>query len=163
GDRLEVGSIALAAGDKAVVDNIIYKSAPLSQGIVKGNPDELGPEERREYQRANAFGMLANGQAHGALNVFDQLLREQPQDVLSWRGRARALVRIAEGYQRVNDHVRERLTLSDAVKADPTLTDDPMFALWYKQLGELEAREQASYEAKVKLEEEIKQNPRTVK
>jgi len=163
GDRLEVGSLVLAAGDKAIVDNIAYKSAPLSQGIVKGNPDELPPEELREYKRAEAFGLLAQSQANAALNIFDQLLRESPQDVLAWRGRARALVRIAEAYQKVNDHLRERLTLNDALKADPTLTNDPMFQLWYKHLTELDARAQETFEAKLQLQKEIKQNPRTVK
>ena len=163
GDKLEVGSLVLSAGDKAIVDNIQYKSAPLSQGIVKGNPDELSPEERHEFQRDQAFGVLAQGQANAALNIFDHLIRESPQDVLAWRGKARALVRIAEAYQRVNDHMRERLTLNDALKADPTLTNDPMFQLWYKRLTELDARAQASFDAKLQLQKEIKQNPRTVK
>jgi tetratricopeptide (TPR) repeat protein len=162
-DRLEVGSLVLAAGEKALVDNIAYKSAPLSQGIVKGSPDDLGPEEHREWQRTQAFGLLAQGQASAALNLFDQLLRETPEDTLAWRGRARALVRLAEAYQRVNDHMRERLTLNDALKADPSLTQDPMFTLWYQRLGELDARTQLTWEQKMKLDRELKQNPRTNK
>ena len=160
GDRLEVGSLVLAAGEKALVDNIAYKSAPLSQGIVKGSPDDLAPEERREWQRTQAFGLLAQGQASAALNLFDQLLRETPEDTLAWRGRARALVRLAEAYQRVNDHMRERLTLDDALKADPSLTQDPQFALWYRRLGELDARRQVTFEEKQRLERELRQNPR---
>lgn len=162
-DRLEVGSLVLAAGEKALVDNIAYQRAPLSQGIVKGNPDDLSPEEHREWQRTQAFGLLASGQASAALTLFDQLLRAAPDDVLAWRGRARALLRIAEAYQRVNDRLRERLALDDALKADPTLTEDPMFALWYQRLGELDARTQLSWEQKLKLQREAKQNPRSTK
>jgi hypothetical protein len=162
-DRLEVGSLVLAAGEKAVVDTITYKSAPLSQGVVKGSPDDLSPEEHREWQRTQAFGLLASGQASAALNMFDQLLRETPNDMQAWRGRARALVRLAEAYQRVNDKMRERLTLNDALKADPSLTQDPMFAIWYQRLGELDARNQLTWEEKQKLEKQKKANPRTDK
>jgi uncharacterized caspase-like protein len=162
-DRLEVGSIVLAAGTTALLDGIAYKSAPLSQGIVKGSPDDLSPEERREWQRTQAFGLLAQGQASAALTMFDQLLREVPEDTQAWRGRARALVRLAEAYQRVNDKLRERLMLDDAVKADPSLTQDPQFALWYRRLGELDARTQLTWEEKMRLERELRQNPRTDK
>ncbi len=162
-DRLEVGTLAVTVGQSAFVDAVKFASAPLSQGILKGNPNDLTPEERRDYQRTEAFGLLAQGQANAALNLFDGLLRESPGDILAWRGRARALVRIAEAYQRVNDHMRERLTLNDALKADPSLTKDPTFALWYQHLGELDARAQATFDARLKLEQEIKQNPRTTK
>jgi tetratricopeptide (TPR) repeat protein len=162
-DRLEVGSLVLAAGEKALVDNISYKSAPISQGIVKGSPDDLTPEDHREWQRTQAFGLLAQGQASAALNMFDALLREAPDDMQAWRGRARALVRLAEAYQRVNDHMRERLTLDDALKADPTLTQDPMFSMWYQRLGELSARNQLTWEQKQKLEQQLRDNPRTDK
>ena len=162
-DRLEVGSLVLAAGEKALVDNIAYESAPLSRGIVKGSPDDLDPEEHREWQRSQAFGLLAQGQASAALSIFDQLLRQAPDDTQAWRGRARALVRLAEAYQRVNDGVRERLVLNDALKADPSLTQDPMFAIWYQRLGELDARNQVTAERKLKLEHDVKRNPRTTK
>jgi hypothetical protein len=162
-DRLEVGSLVLAAGEKALVDNITYKSAPLSQGIVKGSPDNLSPEEHREWQRTQAFGLLAAGQASASLNMFDTLLRDTPNDMLALRGRARALVRLAEAYQRVNDRMRERLTLNDALKADPSLTQDPMFSIWYQRLGELDARNQLTWEEKQKLEQKKRNNPRTDK
>jgi hypothetical protein len=162
-DRLEVGSLVLAAGEKALVSNISYKSAPLSQGIVKGSPDDLGPEDYREWQRTQAFGLLAQGQASAALDLFDRLVRDTPNDVLAWRGRARALVRIAEAYQRVNDKMHERQSLNDALKADPTLSEDPQFAIWYQRLGEMDARNQLMWEQKVKLQTELRQNPRVDK
>jgi hypothetical protein len=162
-DRLEVGSLVLAAGEKALADNITYKSAPLAQGVVKGSPDDLAPEDKRHWQRDQAFGLLAQGQANAALTMFDQLVKDEPQDLLAWRGRARSLVRLAEAYQRVNDHMRERLSLNDALKADPTLAEDPSFKLWYQRLGELDARAATSWEAQMKLKRDEKQNPRTSK
>jgi hypothetical protein len=162
-DHLEVGSVVLAAGDKTVVDSIRYKSAPIAQGIVKGSPDDLSPEEHHEWQRTQAFGLLSQGQASAALNLFDQLLRETPDDMQAWRGRARALVRLAEAYQRVNDHLRERITLNDALKADPSLSQDPLFTIWYQRLGELDARSQITFEQKLKAEKELSDNPRTKK
>ncbi len=162
-DRLEVGSFVLAAGEKALADNIAYKSAPLAQGIVKGSPDDLAPEDKRQWQRDQAFGLLAAGQANAALTMFDQLVREEPQDLIAWRGRARSLVRLAEAYQRVSDHMRERLTLTDALKADPSLAEDPSFKLWYQRLGELDARAQTTWETKLQMQRDVKQNPRTTK
>jgi len=162
-DHLDVGSLVLGPGDKALVDSVVYQSAPLSQGVVKGNPAELTEEERHLLAREQAFGLLAGGQANAALNMFDLLVRESPADVESWRGRARALIRIAEAYQRVNDPQRERTSLADALKADPTLTNDPMFALRYQHLTELDGRAQAANEAKLKLQAEVRQNPRTAK
>jgi len=159
-DKLEVGQLVLAAGEKAAVDNINYTTQPLAQGIVKGSVDDMAPEEQRDYLRTQAFGLLAAGQAQAALTMFDTLLREEQGDMVSWRGRARALVRIAEAYERVGDQMRERLALNDAIKADPGLTEDPMFVIWYKRLGELDARAEATFEAKQKLDRETKQNPR---
>ncbi len=162
-DRLEVGQLVLAAGEKAAIESITYKKEALSQGIVKGSVDDMAPEDRRDYRRTQAFGILAAGQAQAALEMFDALLREQNDDMVAWRGRARALVRIAEAYERVGDHMRERLALNDAIKADPGLTEDPMFVIWYKRLGDLDARAQATFEAKQRIDREVKNNPRTTK
>lgn len=162
-DRLEVGSLVLAAGEKALVDNITYKSAPLAQGIVKGSPDQLAPEEKREWERNQAFGLLAAGQANAALSMFDRLVSEEPTDLVAWRGRARSLVRLAEAYQRVNDRVRERQTLNDALEADPALSEDPSFSIWYQRLTEMDAREQSTREIKDKLDKQTRENPRRTK
>src|SRR5262249_20288418 len=116
-----------------------------------------------EWQRAQAFGLLAEGQAQVALNIFDQLLHESPADTLAWRGRGRALVRLAEAYQKINDHVKERLALADAVRADPSLSEDPQFQIWYQRLGEMEAREKTEQQRKMDFQEDIRKNPRTVK
>ncbi len=162
-DRLEVGTIALAAGDRTSVDKLAYVSAPLSGGIVKGTPDDLSPPEYHEFQRAQAFHLLADGQARPALSIFDQLLREIPADTLAWRGRGRALVRIAEAFDRVKDHANERRALKDALTADPSLSEDPMFQIWYHRLDELDARARVTLETKKKFEQEVRANPRTTK
>ncbi|HTL31541.1 MAG TPA: caspase family protein [Kofleriaceae bacterium] len=163
-DKLEVAAIVLAAGEAAALnDKIAYKDAPLAQGIVKGSADDLSPDEQRELQRSQAFGLLAASNPNAAIVIFDNLLRANPSDILAWRGRARALIRIAEGYQAVNDHQRERLALSDALKADPLLTQDPSFKLRYEHLGELDAREQQVAEQKLQLDQAIRRNPRSVK
>lgn len=162
-DRLEVASVVLAAGEAAAADRVAYKSAPLSEGIVKGSMLDLPPDEQRDWRRNQAYGLLAAGQVRAALGIFDELLREDNSDILAWRGRARALIRIAESYEKLNDHQRERLALNDALKADPLLTEDPSFKLWYQRLGELDARDKQSNEDRLKLEQDIKRNPRSVK
>src|SRR3569833_658523 len=99
-DHLEVGSMTLAAGDRANVDKLNYESAPLSTGVLKGDPENLSPQERAEWSRGQAFGLLADGQAQAALAIFARLLNAQPGDLEAWRGRARALVRMAEANER---------------------------------------------------------------
>lgn len=162
-DRLEVGSVVLAPGQRADASQLQYEYAPLSGGVVKGDPGDLAPPERREWERSRAFGLLAEGQAAAALTMFDRLLYDAPDDPLAWRGRGRALVRMAEAYQRVSDRANERRALGDAIKADPSLGDDPMFQIWYQRLGELDARAQQTAEVKLKFDREVKNNPRTTK
>lgn len=162
-DRLEVGSIALAPGDKKDLGRLAYASAPLATGILKGNPNDLTPAERHEWARSRAFGLLAEGQPMPALGMFDQLVREMPGDTLAWRGRARALIRLADAYERVHDTYNERHALSDAMKADPSLSEDPLFQIWYQRLGTLDARDKAASDAKQQLERELSDNPRTQK
>ncbi len=163
GDRLEVATVALAAGDRADVDQISYTSAPLSGGIVKGDQHDLSPLDYHEWQRAQAFGLLAEGQTQPALALFDQLLHETPADTLAWRGRGRALVRLAEAYQRVGDKPSEQRTLHDALTADPSLSEDPVFQIWYKRVAELDARAASAFEIQKRLDESIRVNPRTNK
>ncbi|HSD88280.1 MAG TPA: caspase family protein [Kofleriaceae bacterium] len=162
-DRLEIASIVLAAGEKAATDKVAYESAPLSRGIVKGSTADLSPEEQRDWQRTQAFGLLAAGNANGAITVLDQLIRSDPSDIQAWRGRARALIRIAEAYEAVKDHNRERLALTDAIKADPTLAQDPSFAQWYQHLADLNKQDDATLEARFKAKNEYERNPRNFK
>ncbi|MBA3456197.1 MAG: caspase family protein [Deltaproteobacteria bacterium] len=163
-DRLEVASLVVAAGGRSDLSKLTYTDAPLSAGIItKGDPGDLTPSEHRDYRRQQAFGFLANGQTAPAVALFDQLIREDRGDMLAWRGRGRALVRIAEAYERVNDHKSERLALADALKADPSLSEDPLFAIWYQRLGELDARERVTVERKDQFQRDVTKNPRTYK
>lgn len=162
-DRLEVASVSLVAGKRTELGRAGYRKASLSAGILKGDPGDLAPAERHEWMRARAFGVLADGQAAAALDLFDQLLREAPGDGLALRGRGRALVRMAEAYQQVHDQARERVALGDALRADPSLASDPEFQRWYQRLGELEGRAQAATAAQHQVEADIAQNPRTVR
>ena len=157
GDRLEVAGVALASGALVDLAQLGYQTAPLSAGIVKGDPRDLSPAERHEWERTRAFGVLADGQAVSALNMFDRLVREAPGDTVAWRGRGRALVRMAEAYQRVNDRVLEQRALTDAVKSDPSLTDDPAIQSWYQRLGQLGAHDRA---AQVERELDRRAHPR---
>jgi len=64
---------------------------------------------------------------------------------------------------RVNDRVRERQTLNDALEADPALSEDPSFSIWYQRLTEMDAREQSTREIKEKLDKQTRENPRRTK
>jgi len=162
-DRLEVGSLVVAAGAQPDLGRLAFQPAPLSEGVVKGDPGELSSGERREWDRAEALRLLADGQVQAALVLFDQLLREDPRDLLSWRGRGRALVRLAETYQRVNDTPMEKRALGDALRADPSLAHDPLFAIWYQRLGEMDARDRFAKKREDDFHRDVQRNPRTVK
>ena len=162
-DHLEVGWLALAAGDRANADRLRYETAPLSSGVLKGDPTDLSPSEQAEWQRTQAFGLLAQGNATAALAMFDRMVTVQPNDLLAWRGRARALVRLAEAYEHVGDEQNERLALQNALRADPSLADDPMFQVWYKRLGVLQGIQQTANAQQIQLEHDITVNPRTKK
>ncbi|CAN5685214.1 hypothetical protein BH11MYX1_BH11MYX1_55260 [soil metagenome] len=159
-DHLEVGSMVLAAGEHANVDKLAYASAPLSTGVLKGDPNDLSPRERAEFTRTQAFGLLADGQAAPALAIFDQLLAVNPSDLQAWRGRSRSLVRLAEAYERVGDVPNESRSLNDALKADPSLSGDPMFQIWYRRLGEIQGRSQQIDKNAAIYQHAIEGNPR---
>ncbi len=159
-DHLEVGSMVLAAGDHANVDKLAYESAPLATGVLKGDPNDLSPPERAELSRTQAFGLLADGQAAPALAMFDKLLATNPGDLQAWRGRSRSLVRLAEAYERVGDERNESRSLGDALKADPSLADDPMFQIWYRRLGEIQGRSQQIDRNAAIYQHAIENNPR---
>ena len=162
-DHLEVASLDLAAGAKTDINGLHYDMAPLSAGVLKGDPRDLSPAEQAEWSRTQAFGLLADGQAAPALAIFDRLLAVQPNDLLAWRGRGRALVRLAEAYQHVGDQPNERRALGDALRADPSLGDDPLFQIWYQRLGDLDARAQSAADKQIKFDHDLATNPRTYK
>ncbi|MFT3691666.1 MAG: caspase family protein [Kofleriaceae bacterium] len=159
-DHLEVGSMVLAAGDRANVAKLSYENAPLAQGVLKGNPADLSPAEQADFQRTQALGLLASGNASAALAIFENLIRYQPGDIEAWRGKARSLVRMAEAYERVGDEKSEMHAIRDAIKADPSLADDPLFAIWYHRLDETQGHQIMAEQHRQDFERELSQNPR---
>jgi hypothetical protein len=162
-DHLDVGVLALGADDRANVDRIHFDSQPLSVGVLKGDPSTLSPAERIEWWRQEGFRLLAEGQAAAALGMFDRLLRQSHADAEAWRGRARALVRLAEGYERVGDMANERKMLMNAMRADPSLGSDETFQILYKQITELDTRAQTDANDRAELDYRRRVNPRMYK
>ena len=162
-DHLEVASLTLVAGQHSDVRDVHYDSQPLANGVLKGDASQLSPQEHFEYDRGQAFAQLASGNANAALAMFDHLLQYQPGDPLSLRGRGRALVRIAEAYERVGDQPDEKQALESALRADPSLGDDPSFQTWYRRLDTMTAHAKLSDDMKQQLEHDIEVNPRTTK
>ncbi len=162
-DRLEVGSLVVAAGERIELAKIAYATQPLSAGIAKGDPSTLSREEKHEWTRTEANRLLAIGQVQASLVMFDQLLREDASDLGAWRGRGRAMVRLAEAYQRVGDLPREKRSLGEALRSDPLLSEDPMFQIWYQRLNELDARERTVTQHAFDLKRKIESNPRSSK
>ncbi len=162
-DHLEVGSLVVNAGDRADLGKLAFATQPLSSGIAKGDPSTLAPQEKHEWTRGEANRLLAIGQVQAALVMFDQLLREDASDLGAWRGRGRSMVRLAEAYQRVSDTPREKRALGEALRSDPSLSEDPMFQIWYQRLGELDARERTIKQREFDIKKGISQNPRTTK
>ena len=161
-DRLEVASIALGAAGQTDIDRAAYRSMPLSTGILKGEPSELSPDEHHEWSRSRAFA-LTDGQPVAALNLFDRLLRESPGDMLAWRGRARALVRMAESYRRVNDTQGEERARQEALRSDPSLSYDTEFQARYQQFLTRNAALRAVDTARYEHEMAIRTSPRSIR
>ncbi|MFN0245292.1 MAG: caspase domain-containing protein [Kofleriaceae bacterium] len=162
-DRLEVGSLAVNAGERADLGKVAFVAQALSVGIAKGDPSMLAPEEKRDWTRAEANRLLSIGQVQASLVMFDQLLRQDASDLGAWRGRGRAMVRLAEAYQRVSDLSREKRALGEALRSDPLLSEDPMFQIWYQRLNELSARETTVRQREFDMKKKISDNPRTTK
>ena len=162
-DRLEVGSLVVNAGERIELGKLAFATQPLSSGIAKGDPSTLAPQEKHEWTRGEANRLLSLGQVQASLVMFDQLLREDPSDLGAWRGRGRAMVRLAEAYQRVSDLPREKRALGEALRSDPSLSEDPMFQIWYQRLGELDARERTTRQREFDLKRSISENPRSSK
>lgn len=162
-DRLEVGTLVVNAGDRADLGKIAFATQPLSSGIAKGDPGALSPGEKHVWTRDEANRLLSIGQVQAALVMFDQLLREDPSDLGAWRGRGRAMVRLAEAYQRVSDAPQEKRALGEALRSDPSLSEDPMFQIWYQRLGELDARERTIKKHEADLTSAVSRNPRSTK
>jgi hypothetical protein len=137
------------------------RSEPLD-GRAKGDPRDPRPRSRPNGAHAGV-PHARRRPAAAALAIFDRLLNTQPGDLQSWRGRSRSLVRLAEAYERVGDSLNERRALGDALRADPSLGDDPLFQIWYKRLGVMDAHAAEVIADKNKIEKDNYNNPRTYK
>ncbi|MHB8876513.1 MAG: caspase family protein [Myxococcaceae bacterium] len=162
-DQIESAAVSLAPGGVLRADALAWISRPLSAGVLKGRPDASEPAELREYKRGEALKLLAADEPGAALAIFDEVLKGKPDDWPSRRGRARALVRMAEAYEKVGDHPNERTALRDALTSDTSLSEDPDFKSWYQRLTELEAQDKRNEEIKKNVEKELSDNPRLKK
>ncbi|HEX8435946.1 caspase family protein [Archangium sp.] len=160
-ERMEVARLRLTPGVPVRAETLSYEARPLGAGFLKGgNPEELDADERREWRRGEALRLLALGEAGMALSIFDELLAQRPEDAGALRGRARALVRLAEAYEGVGDRQREREALRAALVAEPSLAEDSDFARWYRRLQELESLEARDSRIRADVESELRHNPR---
>jgi hypothetical protein len=125
GERLAVADVLLEPGQRVEVAGLAYTSQPLAGGLLKGRPDGGDEAAVHAWRRGEALRLLARGEPGAALALFEQLLAKQPQDGASLRGKARALVRLAEAYDRVGDRLGQRAALRKALEADPGLAEDP--------------------------------------
>ncbi len=162
-EQLEVASVTLKAGARTEVSGLTFTPQALSTGLVKGSPDERDYALRREWRRGEALSLLAAGEAGAALSIFDEILLSRPDDLASLRGRARALTRLAEAYDRLGDRKQERKSLREALAADPSLSEDPDFKSWYQRLQEIESQEQRDVQIRKEVKAEMDRNPRVAK
>jgi tetratricopeptide (TPR) repeat protein len=162
-EQLEVAAVTLKAGAKLDVATLVFAPQPLSAGLVKGAPADGDYAQRREWRRGEALSLLAAGEAGAALAIFDEILLSTPDDLASLRGRGRALVRLAEAYDRLADRPKERQSLREALTADPSLSEDPDFHSWYRRLQEMEGEEKREVQIKKQVKAEIDRNPRLTK
>ncbi|MCY1017438.1 caspase family protein [Pyxidicoccus sp. MSG2] len=160
-ESVESAAVKLEAGARVAVSGLAFEPRPLSSGLLKGRPEDTSdPAELRDWRRDEALRLLAAGEARAALRLFDQVLKEVPDDAASLRGRARGLVRLAEAYERTGDKAREHRALRAAIAADPTLPEDPDFLRRYQQLQEEEATQAREEAQRAEALLEFQRNPR---
>lgn len=158
--HLEVAPVRLEAGARVAVAGLTFQTRALSSGLLKGRPDREDLAGLRDWRRGEALRLLAAGEARASLRLFDRILEEVPDDTASLRGRARALVRLAEAYERAGDGPRERRALRAALVSDPTLPEDPDFRHWYRRMKEEEAAQQLEESLAARQLLEFQRNPR---
>ena len=165
-DHLEVGSMALAAGDHANVDKLTYESAPLVDRRAEGRSRETCRRRSRpEWSRCkgSSCSPMARPPRRSRSSIGCSM-QTSPGDLESWRGRSRCAGPHGRGVRAGRRRAqRDPRALGDALKADPSLADDPLFAIWYRRLGEMQGRAvQIDRDAKA-YERDIEHNPRKTK
>ncbi len=157
---IDVAELDLAPKGTVDASQLQYQTMPLSAGVVKGSPDDRGSVAYREWLRGKALARLAEGKASSSLLMFEELLAQWPGDWGSMRGRARALIRLAEAYDRLGDREREQQALQDAIDSDPSLSEDPDFRSWYRRTENERRHAQELILSKKQLEKRERDNPR---
>jgi tetratricopeptide (TPR) repeat protein len=161
-DQLEVAKLKVEAAP-VLVASLQFERQALSAGLVKGRPLTTDPDELRDYRRGEALGLLAQGEASAARAIFDEILKAKPDDLGARRGKARALVRESEAWEKVGEHSNELRSLKEALELEPTLSEDPDFTRWYRRIVELESTEGREKAIEKKVAEEVADNPRLKK
>jgi hypothetical protein len=161
-ETLEVAAISVKGG-MVSVSALRFEPQPLSTGFIKGRPLTTDPDEVREYRRSEALRLLDQGETTSARALFDEILKGRPDDVGAQRGKARTLVRDAEAFERVGDYASELDALKGALHVEPTLSEDPDFARWYRRMVELEGSAKREKAIDKSVEKELEDNPRLKK
>lgn len=162
-DRLEVATASLGSGSAVKVAALSFEERPLGSGLLKGSAVGMDFAELHAFKRSEALRLLAAGEAGSALKAFEALVLEDPTDLSAHRGRARALVRQAEAYERMGDHEHELVSLRTALSSDPSLTDDPGFQRWYRRMLALEEDRARDAALDREVRRELDENPRKKK
>lgn len=157
---IDVAELDLAPKGTVDASQLRYQEVPLSAGVVKGSPDDKSSVAYREWLRGKALARLADGKASSSLLIFEEVLAQWPGDWGALRGRARALIRLAESYDRLGDHDREQKALQEAIDSDPSLSEDPDFRSWYRRTENQRLRVQEMDLAKRRLKKRESDNPR---
>jgi hypothetical protein len=157
--QFEVAEVTLEPGMEVVAASLTYEGHPEFHPPKQG-PEGLEKQSRQEWTRSEALRLLAVGEAKAALDLFEALLEQEPQDSAALRGKARALVRLAELHARQENRYQEAHTLRMALEADPSLAEDPDFVDTYRHLQELEAAQERTVMIRETARREITDNPR---
>jgi hypothetical protein len=164
------GQVRLSEAARYAVRQLLSDPAQLPPGwgeqepfLTFPRPGEAGPlssdpgsegEALRARRRSEALSLLASGEPASALVLFETLLEEQPGDEAARRGKARALVWLADSYARSGQESLDQDALRAALEAEPSLVEDPDFAPRYRRFLRREAIEQRSTQL-----EELKRAP----
>jgi tetratricopeptide (TPR) repeat protein len=157
--QLEAAEVTLEPELEVVAASLTYVSQPESRLLRKG-AEGLPEQARHEWKRGEALRLLAAGEAKAALDLFDALLEQEPRDSAALRGKARALVRLAELHGRQENREQEAHALRMALEADPSLAEAPDFADTYRHLQEFEASQARTAMLRETAEKEVTDNPR---
>jgi tetratricopeptide (TPR) repeat protein len=157
--QLEAAEVTLEPELEVAAASLSYVSQPESR-LLRQGPEGLPEQARHEWKRGEALRLLAAGEAKAALDLFDALLEHEPRDSAALRGKARALVRLAELHGRQKNREQEAHALRMALEADPSLAEAPDFADTYRQLQEFEASQARTAMLRETVEKEVTDNPR---